>query len=225
MPPAPAAPRPLAPALRAARIAGHGIRWFENIPVLSYAVAARALCGLQNAPSACATRWWSWLTGALFAVACQRWGLTPHRWGLVQLLRLLLVALACIDWDTTLLPDDLTLPLLWAGLLAPRPCSWTQRGAARCRAGARRPATCRCGGCTGPSSWPQAKRAWATATSNCLPPWALGLAGRRWCRSSSWPSVIGAVVGIAMKLSSGLREGGYIPFGPFLAGAGLVALI
>jgi leader peptidase (prepilin peptidase) / N-methyltransferase len=32
-------------------------------------------------------------------------------------------------------------------------------------------------------------------------------------------------VGIAMKLSSGLREGGYVPFGPFLAGAGLAAMI
>jgi leader peptidase (prepilin peptidase)/N-methyltransferase len=38
-------------------------------------------------------------------------------------------------------------------------------------------------------------------------------------------SVIGAVVGIAMKFSSGLREGGYVPFGPFLAGAGLTAMI
>jgi leader peptidase (prepilin peptidase)/N-methyltransferase len=38
-------------------------------------------------------------------------------------------------------------------------------------------------------------------------------------------SVIGAVVGIAMKLSSTLRAGGYVPFGPFLAGAGLTAMI
>ena len=38
-------------------------------------------------------------------------------------------------------------------------------------------------------------------------------------------SVVGAVVGIAMKLSSSLREGGYVPFGPFLVGAGLIALI
>ena len=37
-------------------------------------------------------------------------------------------------------------------------------------------------------------------------------------------SVIGAIVGIAMKFSVGLREGGYVPFGPFLAGAGLTAL-
>ncbi len=37
-------------------------------------------------------------------------------------------------------------------------------------------------------------------------------------------SVIGAVVGIAMKIFSQLREGGYVPFGPFLALAGLTAL-
>jgi leader peptidase (prepilin peptidase)/N-methyltransferase len=38
-------------------------------------------------------------------------------------------------------------------------------------------------------------------------------------------SVIGTVVGLAMKFSSGLREGGYVPFGPFLAGAGLTAMV
>jgi len=38
-------------------------------------------------------------------------------------------------------------------------------------------------------------------------------------------SVIGAVVGIAMKFSIGLREGGYVPFGPFLAAAGFTAMV
>jgi leader peptidase (prepilin peptidase)/N-methyltransferase len=38
-------------------------------------------------------------------------------------------------------------------------------------------------------------------------------------------SVIGAIVGIALKINSKLREGGYIPFGPFLAGAGLTVLV
>ena len=37
-------------------------------------------------------------------------------------------------------------------------------------------------------------------------------------------SVIGAIIGIIMKMSSSLREGRYVPFGPFLAGAGLVVL-
>jgi leader peptidase (prepilin peptidase)/N-methyltransferase len=35
-------------------------------------------------------------------------------------------------------------------------------------------------------------------------------------------SIIGAVIGIGMKLTGQLREGVYVPFGPFLAGAGLV---
>jgi leader peptidase (prepilin peptidase)/N-methyltransferase len=37
-------------------------------------------------------------------------------------------------------------------------------------------------------------------------------------------SVIGAVVGIGMKLTQGLREGGVVPFGPFLVGAGFAAM-
>ena len=38
-------------------------------------------------------------------------------------------------------------------------------------------------------------------------------------------SVIGAVVGLCMKMIGRLREGRYVPFGPFLAGAGLVVLL
>ena len=38
-------------------------------------------------------------------------------------------------------------------------------------------------------------------------------------------SVIGAIVGITMKLTSGLRDGGHVPFGPFLAAAGMTAMI
>ena len=38
-------------------------------------------------------------------------------------------------------------------------------------------------------------------------------------------SLIGALIGIGMKLSGALREGRYVPFGPFLAGAGMVVLL
>jgi len=38
-------------------------------------------------------------------------------------------------------------------------------------------------------------------------------------------SIIGAIVGLAMKFRNRLREGGYIPFGPFLVGAGLVSMV
>ena len=38
-------------------------------------------------------------------------------------------------------------------------------------------------------------------------------------------SVLGAAVGIGMKLTGALREGRYVPFGPFLAGGGIVVLL
>jgi leader peptidase (prepilin peptidase) / N-methyltransferase len=38
-------------------------------------------------------------------------------------------------------------------------------------------------------------------------------------------SVLGAVVGIGIKVLGRLREGGYVPFGPFLALAGLTAMV
>jgi leader peptidase (prepilin peptidase)/N-methyltransferase len=38
-------------------------------------------------------------------------------------------------------------------------------------------------------------------------------------------SVIGAAVGLVMKATGALREGRYVPFGPFLAGGALVALV
>ena len=38
-------------------------------------------------------------------------------------------------------------------------------------------------------------------------------------------SVIGAIVGIGMKLAATLREGRYVPFGPFLAGGALVVML
>jgi leader peptidase (prepilin peptidase)/N-methyltransferase len=95
---------------------GHAIRWYENIPVLSW-LALRGQC------SQCRTAI-SWryplveaLTGLLFAFAAWRWGMGAEvlwGWGLLGAL----IALTFIDFDTHLLPDSLTLPLAWAGLLA-----------------------------------------------------------------------------------------------------------
>ena len=38
-------------------------------------------------------------------------------------------------------------------------------------------------------------------------------------------SAIGALVGLAMKATGSLREGRFVPFGPFLAGGGLFVLL
>jgi leader peptidase (prepilin peptidase)/N-methyltransferase len=94
---------------------GHAIRWYENIPLLSW-LALRAKC------SACATRisvrypLVELGTGLLFGLAGWKFG--PHLATLGWCAAIaLLVAMALIDLDTKYLPDDLTYPLLWLGLL------------------------------------------------------------------------------------------------------------
>ena len=198
---------------------GHKLRWTENIPVASW-IALRGRC------SSCKTRisarypMVEIATGALFAALGWRFGPTPVvlawcAFGAV------LIAAAAIDWDTTLLPDGLTLPLLWGGLVAAA-LGWTI---------------------------PLADAVWG-AVAGYLSLWsvywlfklATGKEGMGYgdfkllAALGAWlglamilpivlaASVIGAVVGIAMKVSQSLREGRFVPFGPFLAGAGLVVL-
>ena len=94
---------------------GHQISAFENIPILSYLV-------LRGRCSACHTRiglrypMVEAFTALLLGLAAWHFG-----WGLAgcaaMLFLAMLVALTFIDIDTQYLPDSLTLPLLWAGLL------------------------------------------------------------------------------------------------------------
>ena len=200
---------------------GHAVRWFENIPVLSY-------LGLRGRCSGCGTRISAryplveLATAGLFYACAMRWG-----WSLATLawcgFSAALVALALIDWDTTLLPDDITLPLLWAGLLA-AVLHWTQV----------QPVDAVLGAAAGYISL------WAVYWGFKL---ATGKEGmgygdfKLFAALGAWfgwqalvpiilmASVIGAIVGIGMKLASNLREGKYVPFGPFLAGGGLAAML
>jgi leader peptidase (prepilin peptidase)/N-methyltransferase len=200
---------------------GHAIRWYENIPVLSY-LALRGKCSECGTPISIRYPAVELATGALFFFAVHRWGATPEAaaWCLFSAA---ILALAFIDWDTTLLPDDITLPLMWAGLIA---------------------ATLRF------TPLPLAQAIWG-AVAGYMSLWLIYhafrlLTGKQgmgygdfklFAALGAWfgwqalipiilmASVIGAIIGIAMKLSSGLREGGVVPFGPFLAAAGLTAMI
>jgi leader peptidase (prepilin peptidase)/N-methyltransferase len=199
---------------------GHQIAWHENIPVLSY-------LRLGGRCAACKTRisprypLIEIFTGALFAAIGVRFGAEPIvlAWCAAAAI---LVALAGIDWDTTLLPDNLTLPLLWAGLLC-AVLGWTI---------------------------PLPAAVWG-AVVGYLSLWSVywlfklttGKEGMGYgdfkllAALGAWlgwqmilpivlmASVIGAVVGIGMKMSSKLREGRYVPFGPFLAGGGIVVML
>ncbi len=199
----------------------HAIPWYQNIPLLSYAVLG-GKCGACRAPISLRYPLVELVTGALFFYCGWRAGAGPI--GLLWSgFAAALVALALIDWDTTLLPDDLTLPLLWAGLIAAAlHYSGTTLNAAL---------------------W----GAVAGYGSLWLVYWAFKLVTGKegmgfgdfklFAALGAWfgwqalvpiilmASVIGALVGIGMKFSSALREGRYVPFGPFLAGAGLTAMI
>jgi len=94
---------------------GHRITALENVPVVSW-LALRGKCSACKAPISIRYPLVEVLGGVLAAYAIWRFGPTAKGiFGCVLLWTLL--ALTFIDFDTQLLPDDLTLPLIWAGLL------------------------------------------------------------------------------------------------------------
>lgn len=95
---------------------GAPIRAWHNIPVAGWLVLG-GKCARCKAPISKRYPLVEAFTGALFVLVAWRFG---YGWPLAAALvfAAALVALTFIDFDTQLLPDDITLPLLWAGLLA-----------------------------------------------------------------------------------------------------------
>jgi len=91
------------------------IRALENVPLLSWA-ALRGKCAGCGARISLRYPAVELAAGLMAAYAAWRFGFTPAAFGAMVLAWTLLAA-GVIDLDTQLLPDDLTLPLLWAGLL------------------------------------------------------------------------------------------------------------
>lgn len=94
---------------------GHQITALENIPVLSW-MWLRGRCSACDTAISARYPAVELLTALLAAAAAWKWGVSIQTLGALLLI-FTLVALAFIDLDTTLLPDSLTLPLLWLGLL------------------------------------------------------------------------------------------------------------
>ena len=199
---------------------GHAIRWFENVPLLSW-LWLRGRCSACRAPISARYPALELLTGVLFAAVGWRVGPQPMTLVWCAVVAVLLAA-SLIDWDTTVLPDALTLPLLWGALLAAA-LGWNLT---------------------------LADAVWG-AVAGYLSLWSvywlfklttgkegmgfgdfklLAALGAWFGWQSILPivlfaSVLGAVVGLGMKASGALREGRFVPFGPFLAGGGLVVLL
>ena len=94
----------------------HQIRWYENIPVFSY-LALRGKCSNCSASISIRYPAVELATACFFAFAALHHGLTPAgiAWAAFASL---LIAQFFIDFDTQLLPDDLNYLILWGGLIA-----------------------------------------------------------------------------------------------------------
>jgi leader peptidase (prepilin peptidase)/N-methyltransferase len=95
---------------------GHAITAIENVPVVSW-LALRGRCRACKAPISPRYPVVELVAGALAVAAVWQFGAGWKGLAACAFLWTLL-ALAFIDADTQLLPDDLTLPLLWGGLVA-----------------------------------------------------------------------------------------------------------
>jgi len=94
---------------------GHVLRAYENIPLISY-VLQRGRCSACRAPIGMRYPLIELASAALAAGALAAFG--PTGTGLAAFgLTAALLAMSAIDAETRLLPDTLTLPLLWAGLI------------------------------------------------------------------------------------------------------------
>jgi len=94
---------------------GHRISALENIPIVSW-LLLRGKCSACKAPISARYPVVEAATGLLSAVLV--WNLGSGWLGLAGLaFTYFLIAMTLIDYDTKTLPDDLTYPLLWLGLL------------------------------------------------------------------------------------------------------------
>ena len=198
----------------------HPIGWRENIPLLSY-LALRGRCSACQTPISLRYPAIELLTAVLFAAIGWRFG--PHPSAVLWCgLAATLVALAFIDIDTQLLPDNLTLPLVWAGIVASA-LGWTPV-----------PLAASVGGAVAGylSLWfvfhayrlIRGKEGMGAGDFKLLA--ALGA----WMGWQLIPSIIllasavGAVVGIGLIVLRSHDKDVPIPFGPYLAGGGIAAL-
>ncbi len=200
---------------------GHMIRWYENVPVLSY-LALRGRCSSCGTPIGLRYPLVEIVTGLLFAWCTWHWSVSwpAAAWCVFAAT---LVALTLIDWDTTLLPDDLTLPLVWLGLIAAQ-LGWTGV----------RPADALWGAVAGylvlwTLFWAfkllTGKEGMGYGDFKLLAALGAWFGWQGLVPILLMSSVIGAVIGVGMKFGNSLREGGVMPFGPFLALAGLTAML
>ncbi|HEX6828819.1 MAG TPA: A24 family peptidase [Burkholderiales bacterium] len=198
---------------------GHRITALENIPVLSY-LWLRGRCSACGKSIGLRYPVVEALSGALSAYAAWHFGFGAAAAGALAFVWAM-IALTFIDVDTQLLPDSITLPLLWGGLLLNLGSVFTDLASAVIGAVAGylvlwsiywlfKLATGKEGMGYGDFKLLAAIGAWLGW--KVLPVVIL------------LSSVVGAAVGIALIVVARHGRNVPIPFGPYLAGGGVIAL-
>jgi len=196
------------------------VRAWQNIPVVSYlALRGRcAHCGARISPRYPIIEA---LCGALFAGVGVQYGASPLLPGAL-LLTAVLLALTFIDADTHLLPDSLTLPLLWAGLLFNQ---WTGQVAL---------ADAVFGAVLGylllwSVYWLfkllTKKEGMGYGDFKLLAALGAWLGWQKVPMVLLFSSLVGAVVGIALMVAARHDRNQPLPYGPYLAVAGWIAFV
>jgi leader peptidase (prepilin peptidase)/N-methyltransferase len=198
---------------------GHMIPAFENIPLASYLFLG-GKCSQCRAPISLRYPVVEALSGALAGYIAWRYGLTTAMLGAL-LFTWAMIALAFIDLDTFYLPDSITLPLLWAGLLFNAGGTFTDLHSAVIGAAAGYLAL------------------WAVFWTFKLATGKEGMgygdfkllaAIGAWLGWKMLPltiltsSLVGAAVGIGLIVFAKHAREKPIPFGPYLAAAGLISM-
>ncbi len=198
---------------------GHAIRAWENIPVLSFLLLKGRCSGCQ-APISLRYPLVEAFTGLLSAFTVWHFGPTLAA-AAALLLLWAMVALTGIDFDTQLLPDSITLPLVWLGLLFNISGTFTDLSSAVI------------GAMVGYLSLWSVYWLFKLATGKegmGYGDFKLLAAIGAWLGWQMLPltillsSLVGAVVGVALIVLARRGRNVPIPFGPYLAAAGLLAL-
>jgi leader peptidase (prepilin peptidase)/N-methyltransferase len=199
---------------------GHKITAIENIPVLSY-LALKGRCRACQVRISPRYPMVETLTGLMTGFVAWHFGVG---WTALFAIFLVwaLIALTFIDADTTLLPDDITLPLIWLGLLVNLGSTFVDLRSAVI------------GAIAGYSILWSVFWAFKLITGKegmGYGDFKLLAALGAWLGWQMLPLVIlmsaavGTVVGVAGIILQGREKGAKLPFGPYLAAAGFIALI
>ena len=196
----------------------HSITALENIPVFSW-LALRGKCSACHTPISPRYPIVEALSGLLSAFAAVHFGFGWSAAG-AMILIWCLIALTFIDVDTQLLPDSITLPLLWLGLLFNLFGTFTDLPSA---------VTGAMGGYL--SLWivywgfklATGKEGMGYGDFKLLAALGAWMGWQMLPLTILLSSLVGAVVGIGLILLAKRGRQVPIPFGPYLAAAGLLA--